>query len=202
MRLPPNKDLSAEFIDATPIDYDWTTGYAEAWECMEAAECSECGQEIVFSIGEEQHRYIDDDSHCLGSVCCEGPQMNYYYPVGRGKYTTDNAKVLAGLPVCLVWFLESDFRDGTAGLALTGGGQDLSWEICEAYILLGYLPPIHFTDLPDMAGIKMTRRVRRILSACQESLRVKRRRVKSRYVKLRELRERIKKRAKGYRGMW
>lgn len=196
MRLPPNRVLRAEYIDATPVDYDWSEGYAEEWECLEAAECSECGQEIVFSIGEEQHWDIDPDSICPGCVSCSGPMMNYYYPIGSEKYDMDNAKALAHLPVCLVWFLKSN----KAGLALTGGGQDLSWEICEAYMVLGYLPPIHFTDLPDMAGIRLTRRVRRILSACQESLRVKRARINSRYMKLRKFRERLRERAKaGYR---
>ena len=205
MTLLPNKSLSAEQIDATPINYDWTVGYAEAWECMETAECSECGQDIVFSIGEEQHRYIDQDSHCLGGVSCSGPMMNYYYPISADKYSLENAKALADLPVCLVWFLEDNHHDGKAGLALTGGGQDLSWEICEAYMILGYLPPIHFTDLPDMAGLRMTRRVRRILSACQESLRVKRIRITTRYMKVRQLRETIKKNtrsAKGNRRIW
>jgi ribosomal protein L7/L12 len=37
-------------------------------------------------------------------------------------------------------------------LALTGGGMDFSWEICESYMRLGYLPPAHFAALPRMAG--------------------------------------------------
>ena len=39
-------------------------------------------------------------------------------------------------PVCVVNFVE----DG-AVLALTGGGMDLSWELCHAYVVLGFLPP-------------------------------------------------------------
>lgn len=81
----------------------------------------------------------------------EGPMMNYRYPLGndRDHFTQDDAYLIAGLPLCLVEHAGVDY------LALTGGGMDLSWEICEAYVRLGYLPPIHFR-LPEMAGLHLT----------------------------------------------
>ena len=42
--------------------------------------------------------------------------------------------------------------DDESVLALAGAGMDFSWDICRTYILLGYLPPFHFCDLPQMAG--------------------------------------------------
>ena len=42
--------------------------------------------------------------------------------------------------------------DGEFGLALAGGGMDMSWDIVAAYVTLGPLPPIHFADLPNMGS--------------------------------------------------
>jgi hypothetical protein len=77
----------------------------------------------------------------------DGPMMNYYYelPVFN-QIESEAAAKLDGLPLCLV---EVDDR---YALALTGGGMDLSWEICEAFMRLGYLPPVSFCDLPAMCG--------------------------------------------------
>jgi hypothetical protein len=56
------------------------------------------------------------------------------------------AHALRGLPLCIIERLDGEGYE----LALTGGGMDLSWEICEAFVRLGFLPPVHFCDLPDM----------------------------------------------------
>jgi hypothetical protein len=71
--------------------------------------------------------------------------MNYYYPVEIDD-TDEAAKLLADTCLCIVTI------DDKTALALTGGGMDLSWEICAAFIKLGFLPPLHFCDLPGMAG--------------------------------------------------
>jgi hypothetical protein len=79
----------------------------------------------------------------------EGPMMNYWYPLEGISDETEASEAalgLSGLPLCVVEV------DGSYGLALTGGGMDLSWEIAEAYVRLGMLPPVHFADLPSMAG--------------------------------------------------
>lgn len=79
----------------------------------------------------------------------EGPMMNYWYPV-ESIDDDDDAKAaaiaIADLPLCVVRV------GGTYGLALTGGGMDLSWDICDAYVRTGNLPPVHFADLPNFAG--------------------------------------------------
>lgn len=75
--------------------------------------------------------------------------MNFFYPCEIDD-CDDAAETIAHLPLCVI-----QFRDGETGFALTGGGQDLSWEICEAYIAVGCCPPFHFcSDLPRLAGHK------------------------------------------------
>jgi hypothetical protein len=79
----------------------------------------------------------------------EGPMMNYWYPVESIDDDADAvsaAIAIDGLPLCVVR-VGNDY-----GLALTGGGMDLSWDICAAYVATGSLPPAHFADLPSFAG--------------------------------------------------
>jgi len=93
----------------------------------------------------------------------EGPMMNYRYPVGEHDYTTAHAHGIADLPLCLV-----ETEDGDVYLALTGGGMDLSWQICDAYIRLGYLPPSHF-ELPEMGDMRLTEHTALIVAAVERS---------------------------------
>lgn len=99
-----------------------------------------------------------DDS--VSSWGADGPMMNYFYPVS--DYTPgdmrDWAAKVADLPVCVVEI--GDER----GLALTGGGMDLSWGIAEAYVRLGYYPPV-WLDLPAMSGRGESAKDRAIASA-------------------------------------
>ena len=78
------------------------------------------------------------------------PMMNYAYPITlRGDASKAATKLeLASLPLTLVSI------DDETHLALTGGGMDLSAEICEAYILLGQRPPVHFCKVPRMGGTR------------------------------------------------
>ena len=91
--------------------------------------------------------------------------MNYWYPA-RIKDCEAAAKELAHLPLCIV-----EFKDGTTGLALTGGGMDLSWEICSAFLSLGFYPPVHFR-LPAMCGRGLSEHDLLIAEACKESARI------------------------------
>ena len=176
-----DKNLSCDAVDSKPIDIDWSEALGEnmeGWTAYEAFECDECGREVVCSqLGEDEHRCIepeitvtDEDgdeeeveNECAGYLCFEGPMMNYWYPV-KIDDCQEAAKAIADYPLCVV-----EFQDGQTGLALTGGGMDLSWEICGAFVALGYLPPAHFCDLPDMAGKVWNKRTARIVKACKES---------------------------------
>lgn len=79
----------------------------------------------------------------------EGPMMNYWYVLENNRFGDEidraysMATKLAGLPLCVV------LLDDAIGLALTGGGMDLSWEIAEAHLRLGYSVP-SWIDLPLM----------------------------------------------------
>ena len=92
------------------------------------------------------------------------PMMNYIYPLGDAfQVPQDCRKKLVNTTIVQI--------DGKFYLALTGGGMDLSWEICESFINLGYYPPTHFSRLPSMSGRGESAKDRRIIQCCNESLR-------------------------------
>lgn len=103
----------------------------------------------------------------------EGPMMNYWYPIdeqdsetrpfARSFNPVDAAGKLNDLPLCVV------LVNGEYGLALTGGGMDLTWEICAAFIRLGMAPPLHFCDLPAMA-MEWGPREQRVYEGCVYTL--------------------------------
>ena len=94
------------------------------------------------------------------------PVMNYAYPLGRFDVPEDWTDAMRCTTIVYI--------DDEPYLALTGGGMDLSWEICEAYLMLGLYPPAHFCDLPRMAGRGDNERDRMIVRACMESVSIAR----------------------------
>ena len=90
------------------------------------------------------------------------PMMNYAYPIALSDPEQAQAALVG---TCLVVV---HIHDGFA-LALAGGGMDLSWENREAFAILGYAPPLHFTSLPRMSGRGENERDRAILGACIQS---------------------------------
>ena len=178
--------LRVDCLLKTPRDRDWSLGYIEEWEVVQPydsndfdnSECSECegigeildeldewekcekcnGTGEIDVDNEEKTGYYDyDDMMSLNT-----PMMNYYYPLyHRDSFDSEDAKKINHLPLCIVYFIESE----EYALALTGGGMDLSWQICEAYIRLGYYPPIHFR-LPRMAGKERNAKNLDIVKTC------------------------------------
>ncbi len=169
MKRKPVKELYVDAIDASARYYDWSEGYPEIWDYIEACRCEECGK-VVIVQGEDRHRYVDDKTDCDGYVLTEGPMMNCFYPLPRFDHVDpqEATRRIVDLPLCLIYLEDTD----EYGMALTGGGMDLSWEICEAYMLLGYLPPITYCDLPVMAGKKLNRRNRWIMAGCRRTTKV------------------------------
>lgn len=106
----------------------------------------------------------------------EGPMMNYYYPLPDYKsFSREDAAKLDGLPLALVHFSSwGDNEDESLpdwALALTGGGMDLSWQIAEAHMRLGLLPPLFTCRLPKMAGMDMTSPVNAwIIAGCKRTV--------------------------------
>lgn len=88
---------------------------------------------------------------------------------GRDSFDESHAEKIADLPLCIVRFED----DESYALALTGGGMDLSWEIAEAFMRLGYLPPLAYCDLPNMAGMDTgDERHRWVIAGCLRSCEV------------------------------
>lgn len=128
---------------------------------------------------------------CTNTLYNEGPMMNYRYDIDSRRVggPREAAAALARLPLCLVVFEGNDEY-----LALTGGGMDLSWEICEAYMRLGYLPPAHFIDLPGMAGKSLKDPDDRwVIEGCMRTAEVQMRWAGDRLERLKEYRERMRK---------
>jgi hypothetical protein len=162
-------ELSRESLFVKPVDYDfssenWSEGRADGtgWYSEEAAECEECHGVYVGSFSatcdnEECENYETEIAEDLG------PMMNYYYPLESAP-GEEGIRQLVDLPLCVVT-IDGDRH----ALALTGGGMDLSWEICEAFMRLGMLPPLHFAGLPGMAGRGSSERDTAIVRACVAS---------------------------------
>lgn len=182
--------LRVDCLLSKPRDQDWSEGYGETWEVVhpfdedsfDNADCPDCDGigEVLHSLdgnrtvwgkcekcegtgeidltNEEKTGYYDFDDMQISNV----PMMNYLYPLYHmDSFDADDAKKINHLPLCIVYFTESE----EYGLALTGGGMDLSWQICEAHIRLGYYPPVHFR-LPRMAGKEASPRNLAIVDAC------------------------------------
>jgi ribosomal protein L32 len=181
--MTTERRLNCDAIDCTPITIDWSETMGEdmeGWRAFEAFTCDECGRTVVASsLGECECKdllptiYIANesgdgsdgevDNECDATINAEGPMMNYWYPVKLDD-CEEAALKIAHLPLCVV-----EFEDGTTGLALTGGGMNLSWEICEAFVALGYWPPLHFCDLPKMAGRGKSEKDQLLIADCMES---------------------------------
>jgi hypothetical protein len=168
-------------VDSKSREVNWSESLGEdmeGWQAFEIEECEECERSFLASshCGADEHRHVepefededgdDVENECMGTVnYFEGPMMNYFHPCElRGLSNEEAAEAIAHLPLCVV-----EFEDGERGFALTGGGMDLSWEICDAYISCGYLPPFASCDLPRMSGKHKHPRAQLILAACQRS---------------------------------
>jgi hypothetical protein len=118
-------------------------------------------------LAEQQWDRLFDADPSYQENSSDGPAMNYWYPCESVEDDpVEAAYILRGTPLCVVEV------DGNWGLALSGGGMDLSWEIVEAYVLLGQLPPTHFADLPGMAGRGASEADRKLVQACLRSMEV------------------------------
>lgn len=175
--------LNCDSVECKPITIDWSEALGENLEgyiVYEASECQGCNRLVVSSsLGENEHKDIEHEVEvivegevemqrctCDATIYNEGPMMNYWYPVKLDN-PTEAATKIVHLPLCVV-----EFEDGRTGLALTGGGMDLSWEICEAFMVLGYQPPLHFCELPQMAGRANSIKDQWLIKACIESCRI------------------------------
>ena len=191
MKRKAIKNLYADSIHIDSIHMDWSQGYPETWDYFQACECPECGDVVVNCDGQCPNPECGSDGF---QEQCEGPMMNYYYPLPDSferdwPDLRDAAIALQNLPLCIIDLTASG---GNYALALTGGGMDLSWEICEAFMLLGYLPPLKYCRLPHMAGMKLNARNKWILAGCAKSAQVSARQAQWVCKDIRKLRQDMK----------
>jgi hypothetical protein len=120
----------------------------ECPECMgKCVQPCECQDAIDAKIG----WLTCEECEGAGSVEIEDgdrwfPMMNYYYPIPDDSFEPPEDP-WNKLDNCTIVRIGEQYA-----LALTGGGMDLSWEICRTFVNLGYYPPVHFCNLPEMAG--------------------------------------------------
>lgn len=148
LRVKDLENLRVDSLLGKPVNYSWSDNYGdgETWEVIQPFNQDDFKEE------DDYYSEVDENQ----------PMMNYYYPLpDERRYDEDDAKAIQHLNLCLVEFVE----DGTYALALTGGGMDLSWDICEGFIRLGYYPPVHFR-LPNMAGTPNDKHHLTIIQAC------------------------------------
>lgn len=167
--LPDPEDLSLRTLDAgTVSEVNWRQNMS-GWRHWEAVHAEQSEERDVWIWPDDR-----DENETLFEIAT-GPMMNYAYELGKlspyvgfnkNRSPSEAARLLVGLPLCIV---EADFLSEEWYLALTGGGMDFSWQICEAYMRLGFIPPVEFADLPKMAGHPRDERQQKVLAACKRS---------------------------------
>lgn len=147
-------------VGAQSVHFNFGAGYGETWEDVPLPylTCSSCdfvGQDESYEEGEAcPHCILGEGQSCLELPECR-PMMNYYYPLpnyDRNPEADQLHLYKSSANVVLVQIRGGEDVEDSYALALSGGGMDLSFDICHAYILLGYAPPLVFCDLPHFAG--------------------------------------------------
>lgn len=172
--------LSLALTDVEPRHFDFGEGYPERWDFIEAVKCDDCGNAIVNADDHKKKcpRYDRDDAR---EMYAEGPMMNTWWSLGEGPWNragfswgtvahdeVEGAKLLVDVPMCIVYDEQTD----EWGLAMTGGGMDMTPWIVDAYVLLGFLPPATLR-LPRYAGIRWTRETQLRTKALRRSQEVR-----------------------------
>lgn len=175
--------LSYANIFESPVQYDWSQEYpGDRWDVIQPEFGDDddtrrfLGEYAGVEVDEREDSETDEEyEERLVEAAQEAwlesdygvPMMNFYYPIEL-RYEASIAELqmrllLDGGAVTLVEV------DDEPVLALTGGGMDLSWDICLAYIICDSYPPMHFCDLPDFAGQTASEKNLKIIAACLET---------------------------------
>ncbi len=169
-------------INAQPIDIDWVDAFKNERAEIIYPDTSDLDLNELESLADALgfgFRLTEDETnaemldryreelaeHAMDQSYQIEPQMNYAYPITGFDRDLGGCQslIVSETSCCLVML------DDEPVLALTGGGMDLSWDICQAYTILGLLPPLHFvSNLPKMAGMSYLKN-RETLEACQRT---------------------------------
>lgn len=170
--LDCESEVECEQCDGGQVDqHDGTTIQCDVCEGTGQTKCDFEGYAVA-SAGLVTCPRCDHEEE----VYSDGPMMNYFWALPEhSSFDKDDALKLEGLPLCLVnfnpgWTEDVDESLPEWALALTGGGMDLSWDICEAFCRLGFLPPLVACRLPRVAGMDYSDPTRQwVIAACKRS---------------------------------
>lgn len=132
------EDHAQDLIDALYAEHGRTGETQEAFEARVAADTDDDLFDILVS------RFNESDAREQWAAGFE-PMMNSYWPVDLSHNTTPNqaaALIDQFAPVCTLICMRPDDGDDQYGIALSGGGMDLSDKIAIAYLCCGCIPPI------------------------------------------------------------
>jgi len=176
--------LRVDCLKTVPRMFFWSE--VEGWEVVHPFEENDFSEDD--RENEKKTGYCDFETMELSNW----PMMNYIYDLpNRDNFEMEDAKKIKDLPLCLMYFYEDEGTEEHYALALTGGGMDLSWQICEAYMRLGYYPPVHFR-LPNMAGKENSDRNLGIVEACIEGRKIVQRWMSNDILDLEHVRESLR----------
>ena len=168
LRIEDMQSLKAGCIKETPQFNDWSSMEYEDYTVIQPYDPSD--PEFKTILVEEYGYSEDADPEDVYWEIEDGnhPIYNYYYPLVQGiSFDQEDAKKIRHLNTCLVYLEDKD----QYVLSLTGCGMDMSWDIVESYIRLGYYPPVHFR-LPNFAGTPNNLHNRVIINSCIESRKI------------------------------
>jgi hypothetical protein len=176
-KISEGLQLSYANIHVMPINMDWQLEAGldnESWSVIEPEWDRESAVKFLEYHCQDVNAADDDDEvieQARGAWTDHEsgiPMMNYYYPIellhGLEVEKLQLKMELEGMATTLV--LVND----EPAIVLTGGGMDLSWDICWGFILCGCYPPAHFCRLPEFAGRQPSDRNLMILAACSKTL--------------------------------
>jgi hypothetical protein len=153
--LTPVNELSLGALFAGTTDVSWADKELSTdYDYIVAPDCQACGWGASYEDHEWVCANVDCDEHIVERDYEDGPIYNELYSLPSycsEDYNEEAATKIKDLPLCIITPGEQWY--GEYGLALTGCGMNLGWEICEAYMRLGFLPPAQLCrQLPEMCG--------------------------------------------------
>lgn len=198
-------NLFCDAVDVKPLNYDFGKGYAEEWDTVypdvddwTIKQCREWLDEQgrdetsfgMESDSEDEQEWQSTVRDCMLESENYAPMMNCIYPLPDLRHSEQEAQALIEDTNCVIVLIRKDERyPDTPYMALSGGGMDLSWDICRAYMLLGYLPPVHFCRLPAFAGKKLNGEAEWVVNGCVKSCEIAKNQAEYKITDLQHLRE-------------
>lgn len=140
--------LNCNVIDKVCRHFNFGEGYADTWE-------------VAVQRTDEE---MDNSEY--------EPMYNTIYPLPDDfEVPEDFRKKMSNMTIVDI----KEDGEWVKYLALTGCGMDMTWQICETYINLGFYPPTEHARLPAMGGEVYNKgKNLKTIRACNASLRMHR----------------------------